>query len=101
MARAAGCAPQSLQVRQAGLNRRSPPGPDRTGLAAYLRLSCCARPLPHAPCHRCQDLSNGAMIPAVADFAQIAGNGMGQAAAATGFEGKRLLTPEQLRASLK
>lgn len=70
-------------------------------LADFLKMPCCARPLPHPHCHRCQDLSNGAMIPAVADFAQTAGGAVGQAAAVTGFEGKRLLTPEQLRASLK
>lgn len=74
------------------------------------------------PC-RCQELSNGAMIPAVADFAQRAqragagpagqpqGQGhhqqqqqTGQAAAArrqTGFTDKNLLTPEELRQKLK
>ena len=80
-------------------------------------------------CLRCQDLSNGAMIPAVADFAQRpqqeqqqqgavvaaavaqrhAGAAAAQAAAAqaaprprsTGFTDKVLLTPEELRQKLK
>jgi hypothetical protein len=48
---------------------------------------------------RCQELSNGAMIPGVEDFAQARGSSAAQHG--TGFEGKRLLTPDQLRQSLK
>ena len=54
------------------------------------------RQLDQLLCRRCQELSNGAMIPAVADFAQQL-----QPRAVAGFEGKLLLTPEQLRERLK
>ncbi len=60
------------------------------------------------PSCRCQELSNGAMIPAVADFAQmrdrLSASSSSSSAACSGglgFEGKQLLTPDQLRKSLK
>ena len=78
------------------------------------------RQLDQLLCGRCQALSNGAMIPGVEDFAQKvqqaqqaadteaeAGAGGGAAlegavVSGAGFGGsKRLLTPEQLRDSLK
>ena len=66
------------------------------------------RQLDQLLCRRCQELSNGAMIPAVADFAQRVGAAAEAAAAGAegggsggrGWEGKRLVQPEELRAQL-
>ena len=66
-------------------------------------------------CRRCQELSNGAMIPGVADFAQqqqqqggssssssssLSGGGS-ISGSGSGFTDKTLLTPEELRLKLK